>query len=129
MRGAVLGSRGRRCTHNAGKVGVFRVRHGGGETGLGGRCSGRGEAGSGSWVKAAAKGAAEEAEEQEVSRQQYHRSKIKQKSREQRATTPLGRLGSPRTGPGNEVMAGGGTLTRIVGYVVFAGRGLGRGRL
>lgn len=33
--GAVLGSRGRPCTHNAGKVGVFRVRHGGGEAGLG----------------------------------------------------------------------------------------------
>lgn len=43
--GAVLGSRGRPCTHNAGKVGVFRVRHGGGETGLGDRCLGGAGAG------------------------------------------------------------------------------------
>lgn len=31
----VLRSRGRPCTHNAGKVSVFRVRHGGGEASLG----------------------------------------------------------------------------------------------
>lgn len=37
-----------------------------------GRCSGKGEAGSGSRAKAAAKGAAEEVEEQEVSRQKSH---------------------------------------------------------
>lgn len=43
--GAVLGSRGRPCTHNAGEVGVFRVRHGGGEAGLGDR--GLGGAGAG----------------------------------------------------------------------------------
>lgn len=39
------GAGGRPCTHNAGKVGVFRVRHGGGEAGLGDR--GLNEAGAG----------------------------------------------------------------------------------
>lgn len=34
-RGRGLGSRARPCTHNAGEIGVFRVRHGGGEAGLG----------------------------------------------------------------------------------------------
>lgn len=36
-RGRGLGSRAGPCTHNAGEVGVLRVRHGGGEAGLGGR--------------------------------------------------------------------------------------------
>lgn len=55
-----------------------------------GRCSAREEAGSGSRAKAAAKGAAEEAEEQEVSRQDsYKREKGKAKvARTARYHTP-----------------------------------------
>lgn len=49
-RGRGLGSRARPCTHNAGEVGVFRVRHGGGEAGLGDR--GLGGAGAGDRVGA-----------------------------------------------------------------------------
>ena len=44
-RGCGPGSRGWPCTHNAGKIGVLRVRHGGGEAGLGDR--GLGGAGAG----------------------------------------------------------------------------------
>lgn len=47
-RGRGLGSRARPCTHNAGEIGVFRVRHGGGEAGLGDR--GLGGAGAGDRV-------------------------------------------------------------------------------
>lgn len=70
-RGRGLGDPGRPCTHNAGKVGVFRVRHGGGEAELGDQSLGG--AGAGNPVrerlgpgprKAAAKGAAD----QEISR-------------------------------------------------------------
>lgn len=74
-RGRGLGSRARPCTHNAGEIGVFRVRHGGGEAGLGDRGLGGAGAGdrvgerlgSGSPAKATIRGAAEE---QEVSRQE-----------------------------------------------------------
>lgn len=62
------------------------------------------------WVrvpaKAAAEGVAEEAEEQEVSRQLKHR-RIEQKSREQPAATAQWRPGLARTRPGSAVMAGG----------------------
>lgn len=108
-RGRGLGSRARPCTHNAGEVGVFRVRHGGGEAGLGDRgLGGAGagdrvgeEAGSGFPAKATVKGAAEE---QEVSRQESPGGRVPQKSRGRPATTPLKSLGLVRA-TGNEVMA------------------------
>lgn len=124
--GAVLGSRGRLCTHNAGKIGVFGVRHGGigGDRGLDqaqARCSGRGEAGRvrASRVKAAAaaaaaQGAAKEAEEQETSREVAHRKL--NFARTARCHAPWrGRDWTERAG--NEVMARP-PPPRIMGFVV-----------